>query len=227
MEVSTMKKDFGLRDVGLLVLRVTAGTLMAGHGAQKLFGWFGGHGMEGTSGFMESMGLKPGKPWAAMAGLSEFGGGLLTALGLLNPLGTLGTIGAMSMATAKAHWGKPIWNTSGGAELPVVYSAGALALGLLRPGKFSLDNVFGINLPRRIILIPGLILTAATVAVGMRLSNQPQPQIQTQPQAAKQETEPVSMEAQPSATANDQVDGATEPARDYTEPRANEQATQQ
>ena len=87
---------------------------MVGHGAQKLFGSFGGPGLEGTSGFMEMLGMRPGRPWAYLAGLAEFGGGVLTALGLLHPLGPLGIIGAMSMATRKAHWGKPVWATEGG-----------------------------------------------------------------------------------------------------------------
>src|SRR5829696_6772529 len=134
-----------MRDFARLILRLTVGLLMAGHGAQKLFGWFGGHGLEGTGGWLESLGLRPGKQWALLAGLSEFGGGLLTALGFLNPLGPLGTIGAMVMATVKAHKGKPIWVTAGGAELPVVNIAASLALGLAGPGKFSVDSLFGLK----------------------------------------------------------------------------------
>jgi putative oxidoreductase len=120
---------------------------MAGHGAQKLFGSFGGPGLEGTSGFMEMLGMRPGRPWAYLAGLSEFGGGVLTALGLLNPLGPLGVIGAMSMATRKAHWGKPIWVTEGGAELPVLNIAVSTALMIREPDKYSLDRILGIRLP--------------------------------------------------------------------------------
>lgn len=185
-----------MRDFALLILRVVTGGLMAGHGSQKLFGWFGGHGLQGTAGWMESMRLKPGKFWALMAGLSEFGGGLMTALGALNPFGTLGTVGAMSMATAKAHWGKPIWVTSGGAELPVVYSAAALAIGLARPGKFSVDNVLGIKLPRRMILIPGLALTGAVVATGVILSRQPDEQPQRQQRTTEQPQAQTEVERQ-------------------------------
>jgi putative oxidoreductase len=120
---------------------------MAGHGAQKLFGSFGGPGLEGTSGFMEMLGMRPGRPWAYMAGLSEFGGGVLTALGLLNPLGPLGVIGSMSMATRKAHWGKPVWVTEGGAELPLLNIAVSTALMIREPDRYSLDRVLGIRLP--------------------------------------------------------------------------------
>ncbi len=136
-----------MRDLSALLLRLVTGSLLAGHGAQKLFGWFGGPGMEGTTGFMEALGLRPGKPWAVLAGLSEFGGGTLTALGLLNPLGPLGIIGAMSMASVTAHRGKPIWVTEGGAELPVTNIAVAAALMLNGPGRYSLDRALGIRLP--------------------------------------------------------------------------------
>jgi len=172
---------------------------MAGHGAQKLFGWFGGHGMKGTTGMMESMGLKPGRPWAMLAGASEFGGGLLTALGLGGPLGPIGTVGSMGMATAKVHWGKPIWATSGGAEVPVLYTASALAIALSGPGKYSLDRAAGMTVPRRILLIPGLALAAAGVVVGMavsareieKLQQEQQDQPQEQTQSEDQQAVPV------------------------------------
>lgn len=155
----------------LLVLRLAFGALMTGHGAQKLFGWFNGPGIKGTTGWLESMGMRPGKPWALLAGASEFGGGVLTMLGFLNPLGPLGTIGAMGMASAKVHAGKPIWVTSGGAELPVLNIAAALALGIAGPGKLSVDCKLGLHLPRRLILVPGLALAAGSVAYGVMSSN--------------------------------------------------------
>ncbi len=134
-------------NLAALVLRLALGGLIAGHGSQKAFGWFNGPGLEGTSGFMEMLGLRPGRPWAAMAALSEFGGGVLTLLGLLNPLGPLGVIGSMSIATSKAHWDKPIWVTEGGPELPVTNIAAATALMLGGPDKYSLDRALGIRLP--------------------------------------------------------------------------------
>ncbi len=167
-----------MKDFGLLILRLTLGGLLAGHGAQKLFGWFGGHGLEGTSGWMESMGLRPGRPWAFLAGLTEFGGGLLTLLGLLNPLGPLGIISSMGMATAKVHWGKPIWVTSGGAELPITNTASALAVALAGPGRISLDHALGLRLPRRLILVPGLLVAAAGIAAGLYTSTHPRLQQQ-------------------------------------------------
>ncbi len=160
-------------DVALLVLRATTGSLLAGHGAQKLFGWFGGHGLKGTSGWVESLDLRPGRVWALVAGLSEFGGGALMVLGFLNPMGELGVLGSMSMATSKVHWGKPIWVTSGGAELPVTNAAIASALMLAGDGKYSLDELLGSRLPRW-TAIPGLAVVGATLAVALRGSFTPE-----------------------------------------------------
>jgi putative oxidoreductase len=163
--ISKTNRRATLGDVGLLALRLTVGGLLAGHGAQKLFGAFGGHGVKGTAQWLESLGLQPGHVWSVLAGLSEFGGGLLIATGLFAPLGTLGVMGSMGMASGTAHRGKPIWVTSGGAELPVTNIAVATALMLTGPGALSLDRAFGISLPRWIAL-PGLAAVGATVAYG-------------------------------------------------------------
>lgn len=156
-------------NLAALILRLVLGGLLAGHGAQKLFGWFNGPGLQGTSGFMEMLGLKPGRPWAYLAGLSEFGGGVLTALGLLNPVGPTSVIGAMAMATTTAHGGKPIWVTEGGAELPVTNIAASTALILGGPGKYSLDRVFGIKLPAWLAPL-GLAIVILTVIYADRAS---------------------------------------------------------
>ena len=165
MKVNTSK----LEDAAPTIVRLVQGSLMAGHGAQKLFGSFGGPGLEGTSGLMEMLGMRPGRPWAYMAGLSEFGGGVLTTLGLLNPLGPLGVIGAMAMATRKAHWNKPIWVTEGGAELPVLNMAISTALMIREPDAFSLDRVLGLRLPRWIgpLGLIGIILTVLYSELGV------------------------------------------------------------
>ena len=157
-----------VNDLAPMIVRLAQGSLMAGHGAQKLFGSFGGPGLEGTSGFMEMLGMRPGRPWAYLAGLSEFGGGVLTALGLFNPLGQLGIIASMSMATRKAHWGKPIWVTEGGAELPVLNIAISTALMIREPDRFSLDRLLGIHLPRWVGLVGlvGVILTMLYAELG-------------------------------------------------------------
>lgn len=150
-----------MKDLALLVLRATVGGLMAGHGAQKLFGSFGGPGLEGTAGWLKSLGFRPSRVWARAAALAEFGGSVLTVLGLLNPLGPAGILSTMAIAAGRVHWGKPIWVTEGGAELPVTNLAVGLALGLTGPGRYSLDRALGIRTP---YLLQGAVLTAATLA---------------------------------------------------------------
>jgi putative oxidoreductase len=178
------KKESTKTDLALLALRLTSGGLLAGHGAQKLLGWFGGHGLKGTAGWLESLGLRPGKPWALAPGRSEMSGGLMTALGLLNPLGPVNTIGAMSMATAKGHWGKPIWVTAGGAELPLTNVAIATALAIIGPGKYSLDRALGVKLPRW-LLVPGVAAALALGAFGVQTNPDQQGAEQEHEQAAQ------------------------------------------
>ena len=115
-------------DAGLAVLHVLVGLLFVGHGAQKLFGVFGGYGFEGTAGLMESLGLRPGRFHAAAAGFNEFVGGALLAVGLLVPLAATLLTATMVAASLTAHRGKPIWSSAGGAELPLVYMAVAFTL---------------------------------------------------------------------------------------------------
>ena len=97
------------KDAGLLILRATAGGIMAAHGARKLFGVLNGPGFQGTAGLMQMLGLRPARAWAAAAGAGEFGGGVLTTLGFLNPVGPIGMVAAMAMATQKAHLGKGLF----------------------------------------------------------------------------------------------------------------------
>ena len=174
-----------MTDIARLLVRLVVGGLLAGHGAQKLFGWFEGPGPEGTTGMMEQLELQPPRQWALMAGLSEFGGGVLTALGALNPLGPLGIIGAMTMATAKVHWGKPIWVSAGGAELPVTNIAIMTALGLVGPGRYSVDHALRLRLPWWIGML-GVIGIALTVGRAM----QPVEAEELAPEDAATEAEP-------------------------------------
>lgn len=156
-----------MTSLGLLVLRLVFGGLLAGHGAQKLYGAFGGHGPEGTGKFFESKGIAPGREMAQVAGAAELTGGTLTALGFLWPLGPFTSFGPMIVAWRKVHWNKPIWNTAGGAELPLLNLAIASALTLTGPGAISVDRVLGIRTPWWLVVL-GVAGTGAGVAVALR-----------------------------------------------------------
>ena len=163
-----------MSDWALLILRLIVGGLLMGHGAQKLFGLFGGAGLGGTGGWLASTGLRPGPLWALFAGLGEFGGGLLLLLGFLNPLGSIGIVAVMAMAWAKAHWGKPIWVSEGGAELPLTNAAAALAVALAGPGAYSLDSALGLSLPVWLVAVVAVVVAVTVVAgIAMRPSVAP------------------------------------------------------
>jgi len=131
-------------DFGLLILRVAVGALLVGHGAQKLFGWFGGYGLAGTGGFFHSLGFRPGKAMAAVAGLSEAGGGLLLALGLLTPLAAAAIVGTLLVA-GSVHLDKGLWGGNGGYELPLLYAVVGAAFAVAGPGTASLDHLFSLD----------------------------------------------------------------------------------
>jgi putative oxidoreductase len=132
-------------DAGLLVGRVVLGSLMAAHGAQKLFGWFGGYGIAGTGAFMEQLGFRPGRHFAAAAGASELIGGLLLALGLLGPIGPALVVSVMIVAIVSVHARNGLLAASNGVELPLLYATGALALAFTGFGRYSLDALLGLD----------------------------------------------------------------------------------
>jgi putative oxidoreductase len=129
----------------LLIARIILGLGIAAHGAQKLFGWYGGYGIKGTGGFFETLGFRPGGLFAAAAGLGEFGGGLLTVLGLGGPIGPALIIMVMLVAIFTVHWGHGFFTTSNGAEMPLLYIAGALLVMFVGPGAYSIDALIGLS----------------------------------------------------------------------------------
>ena len=129
-------------DVGLLVLRAGVGATLFAHGAQKLFGWFGGHGLEATGAGFERMGFRPGYPSALAAGLGEAGGGLLLATGLATGLGAAAAAATMAVA-ASTHVPNGFFNQNRGLEFPLSLGVAAFGLSLTGPGRFSLDRLLG------------------------------------------------------------------------------------
>ena len=155
-------------DIGLLVARVVLGLLMAAHGSQKLFGWFGGYGLAGTGGFFESLGFRPGRFFAAAAGFTELAGGLLLALGLLGPLGPALIISVMIVAAVTVHWQHGLFAQNNGIELPLVNGAAMAAIALIGNGAYSLDAVLGLTWPAEVVwvvLAMGVIGGVANLAI--------------------------------------------------------------
>jgi putative oxidoreductase len=151
-----------MRNVALLGTRLVLGSYLAVHGAQKLFGAFGGPGLDKAGASFHRIGLRPGRHMAAAAGITELGGGLLTAAGIADPAGPLAIMGAMSVA-ATTHRAKGPLSSRGGFELPLTNLAAAATLAVAGPGKFRL----GPSLPRPLAIVSavgGGLLAAGLVA---------------------------------------------------------------
>jgi len=124
--------------LGLLIVRLVVGLTFAGHGTQKLFGWFGGHGLRGTAAWLESIGMKPGLLMALAAGLGELAGGLLFAAGLWVPVAAALIVITMLVAIAAVHGCNGYWVTQNGFEYNLILIAIAVAVALIGPGAYSL-----------------------------------------------------------------------------------------
>ncbi len=131
--------------VAFFVVRLILGLGLMAHGTQKLFGWFGGHGIAGTGGFFEGIGFRPGRMFALMAALGETIGGLLTVLGLGGALGPVLIVIVMLVAIGSVHIDKGFFTQNGGWELPATNIAVAIAIAFGGNGLYSLDNVLGLN----------------------------------------------------------------------------------
>jgi putative oxidoreductase len=128
--------------LGVLIIRLVVGLALAAHGAQKLFGWFGGYGLKGTGGWMESIGIKPGYTMALIAGLAEFGGGLLFAAGLYTELAAILIAVTMLVAILKVHLQNGFWVTANGYEFNLVLIAVVVGVALTGAGTYSLDHLW-------------------------------------------------------------------------------------
>jgi putative oxidoreductase len=131
-------------DLALISLRLVIGLLFVGHGAQKLFGAFGGGGLEGTASNFDRMGLRPGRLHATAAGTAELGGGALLALGLFTPFAAAALIGVMTAAAWSVHSKNGLWVTNSGYEYNLVLGVAAFAVATIGAGSWSLDSALGI-----------------------------------------------------------------------------------
>jgi len=157
--------------IGLLLARVVVGLLMAAHGTQKLFGWFGGYGLAKTGDFFANLGFRPGRAFAAAASLTEIASGLLVALGLLGPIGPALMISVMIVAAVSVHWGQGLLATTNGIELPLLYAAAAGGLALTGFGPYSLDAWLGIAAawtPTTTVIVLGLGIAGAFANLALR-----------------------------------------------------------
>jgi putative oxidoreductase len=172
-------------DVGLLILRVVVGALFVGHGAQKLFGSFGGYGIEGTGGFMSSLGYRNGRAMATLAGLAEFGSGALLILGFLTPFAAAGIIGVMLNAIIAVHAPKGMWNSNGGMEFPIVLSTVAATFAFAGPGAYSIDAAFDLELAGNAWAMSAILLGVITGSI-VAMSRRPAPaQAEAEPEAVR------------------------------------------
>ena len=141
--MNSLGTDLQTLGIGLMVARVIIGLLMAAHGAQKLFGWFGGYGLNATGEFMVKLGFNQGRVFAALASIIEITSGLLIALGFLGPIGPALMISVMLVAAITVHWPNGLFAAKNGIEIPLLYAAAALALAMVGFGPYSLDALFG------------------------------------------------------------------------------------
>lgn len=127
--------------LGALSLRIPVGIIFMAHGAQKLFGWFGGYGLEGTGQWMASIGLEPGMLMALMAGSAEFFGGLFILIGLLTRPAALALAGTMVVAIASVHLSNGLFMANNGYEFGLALLAASVSLMFSGAGKLSADTL--------------------------------------------------------------------------------------
>jgi putative oxidoreductase len=172
-----MQRQIVILNVAFLVIRLV-GLGMAAHGAQKLFGWFGGHGLAGTGGFFEKLGFRPGRFFAFAAGAGEVGGGVLTAVGFGGPIGPALIVLVMIVAAVTVHVRNGYLQGVNGFELNAVYVALALALGYVGFGDYSLDHMLHLSwtclaAPTRVTITFAVAAAIALVNVALRRSQAP------------------------------------------------------
>jgi len=165
-------------DLALLILQLGVGLTFAAHGAQKVFGWWGGPGLAGWEGAMRHMGFAPARLFALASALVELGGGLLFAAGFLTPLLAAALVALTVVIIGQVHWANGFFNTKSGIEFPLVLGIGAAAVGLAGPGAISADAALGLSTPpaiRGALLVTGLAIGLVTLAIPRLRPRRPTP----------------------------------------------------
>lgn len=173
------------RDAALLIARVGLGASIASHGAQKLFGWFGGPGPEAASKMMDSLGFKPGETYATLASGTEIASGVLIALGLGGPLGPAMLASVMTVAAGSVHVENGYFATNKGFELNAMYTIAALLLASNDYGRLSIDHVVGLRKVNFPMLI-NVAAFAAGIAGGLVMLSRRQPRAEKPPSTSRQ-----------------------------------------
>jgi putative oxidoreductase len=163
-------------DLSILILQLGVGLTFAAHGAQKMFGWWGGPGLTGWEGAMTHMGFQPARLFALVSAMVELAGGLLLAVGLATPLVAAALIAQTVVIIGQVHWRNGFFSTKGGFEFPFTLGVGAVAVGLGGPSSASLDTILGIAIDpaaRGVVLVLGLVAGLIALAIP-RVGSNPQ-----------------------------------------------------
>jgi putative oxidoreductase len=160
--MDTTGVDLQTLSLGLLIIRIVIGVVMAAHGAQKLLGWFGGYGLNKTGEFFVHLGFQQGRAFATAASLAEIGSGFLVTLGFLGPIGPALMISVMLVAMITVHWEHGLFAADNGVEVPLLYSTTALGLAFIGYGRYSLDTLLGIA-DRWTPAVTGIVLGVGVV----------------------------------------------------------------
>jgi putative oxidoreductase len=154
-----------VQNLALLILRIVFGLIFIGHGTQKLFGWFGGGGIQGTINAMARIDVRPEKFWAWVVGLSETLGGLGLVLGFLTPLASAVIVGVMLKAIIKVHWQNGFWNTNRGIEFPLLNTFLAVFFGIAGPGAYAVDTILGFDRSTLLTFLISMVLVLLGLAI--------------------------------------------------------------
>lgn len=187
--------------IGRFLLRVAVGALFFGHGTQKLKGWFGGHGLDGTAGFFEQLGLRPGRRNAIASGAAEAGGGAALALGFATPFASAALIGTMLTAVHRVHLKNGPWVTNQGYEYNLVLILVAALLAETGPGPMSVDHLLGVERSGPGWGVASLAMGGAA-AVAVHQLAQSAPPAQPAPEAMQAATAGVPSESETPTEAN-------------------------